>query len=77
MYEDADVSGIREWTKADWKLLDSCFTDERFDLGEEQGREPGDLAPVEDVRMEDVVDRFVDLMGGAAKVEGHGPSWTR
>ena len=75
LYPDADASGPREWSKADWKLLDSCFTDERYEVGEEQGI-GGDLASVDDVLLENVVDRFVDLMGGLDKVLGHGPSWS-
>lgn len=75
LYPDADASGIREWAKADWKLLDSCFTDERYEVGEEQGI-GGDLASVDDIPLENVVDRFVGLMGGLEKVLGHGPSWS-
>ena len=32
-YEHSDLPGPRDWGKGDWKLLDSCFTDERYDLG--------------------------------------------
>ncbi|KAI5124349.1 hypothetical protein M0805_008956 [Coniferiporia weirii] len=70
------ASGPREWTKADWKSLDSCFTDERYDLAEEQGLEAGCLASVDNVVFENVVNRFVELSGGAEVVESHGPSWT-
>ena len=76
MHENTDVPGIREWTKADWKLLDSCFTDERYDLGEQMGLEVGCLADVDDVPLECVVERFIELMGGAELVQSHGPSWT-
>lgn len=76
MYKDADPYGVREWTKADWKLLDSCFTDERYDLGEQQGLGAGCLADVEDVPLESVIERFIELKGGVEKVESHGPSWT-
>ena len=76
MYENADLPGIREWSKADWKLLDSCFTDERYDLAEQMDLEPGSLADVDDVPLESVVERFVMIMGGVENVESHGPSWT-
>ncbi|KAL5490230.1 hypothetical protein ACEPAI_5063 [Sanghuangporus weigelae] len=76
MYENADEPGIREWTKPDWKLLDSCFTDERYDLAEQLSLELGCLADVDDVPLESVVERFIELMGGAEIVASHGPSWT-
>lgn len=75
LYPGAEDPGVREWTKSDWKLLDSCFTDERYEVGEEQGI-GGDPAPVDDILFENVVDRFVLLMGGLEMVLGHGPSWT-
>lgn len=75
-YESSDLPGPREWVKADWKLLDSCFTDERYDLGEEQGLEAGCLACVDDINLQSVIDRFVEFMGGLQIVESHGSSWT-
>ncbi|OCB84190.1 hypothetical protein A7U60_g8866 [Sanghuangporus baumii] len=76
MHENVDEPGIREWTKTDWKLLDSCFTDERYDLAEQLSLELGSLADVDDVPLESVVERFIELMGGAEIVASHGPSWT-
>ena len=77
MYENANEPGIREWTKAEWKLLDSCFTDERYDLAEQLGLEIGCLADVDDVPLESVVERFIVLVGGAEIVASRGPSWTK
>ena len=75
LYEDAHAPGVREWSRTDWKLLDSCFTDERHEVGEEQGLD-GELATVDDILLENVVDRFVELMGGLSLVESHGSSRT-
>ena len=75
LYPGAETPGVRDWAKADWKLLDSCFTDERYEVGEEQGI-GGELATVDDILLENVVDRFVELMGGLEKALSHGPSWT-
>ncbi|KAH8102371.1 hypothetical protein DFH11DRAFT_1777890 [Phellopilus nigrolimitatus] len=76
-YELPIVSGPRDWTKADWKLLDSCFTDERYELAQERGLAGESLAPVDDVSLSDVAERFTDLMGGIEIVDSHGPSWTQ
>ncbi|KAF7979307.1 hypothetical protein HWV62_43030 [Athelia sp. TMB] len=71
------VSSTREWTKDDWKQLDACFTDERLDVGEKQGLNEDTLAEVDDIQIECVVDRFLEIMGGAETVEGWGPLWNR
>ncbi|EED83299.1 predicted protein [Postia placenta Mad-698-R] len=57
------------WCKADWKLLDSCFTDERLSLGETRGLSGNSLAPVDDVDVECVADRFMQLLDGARKFD--------
>lgn len=77
VYQTSDLPGPRDWTKADWKLLDSCFTDERYDLADEQGLELGSLASVDDLNLDNVIDRFVEQMGGSEVVESHGPSWSK
>ncbi|KAF9472981.1 hypothetical protein BDN70DRAFT_886372 [Pholiota conissans] len=73
-----DADGQRVWTKDEWKLLDACFTDQRLDIGATPpGANEDALAPVEMVRMEDVADRFITLMGGLEAVEKWGDAWTR
>jgi hypothetical protein len=67
------AGGEREWTKEEWKLLDACFTDERLALG---GDAEG-LAAVDAVHVEDVVVRFISLLGGEAQVCTFGDAWTR
>jgi hypothetical protein len=71
------ATGSREWSKADWKVLDICYTDERLDLGLKSGLGSGGLASAEDVDMEKVVDRFFERMGGTSVVGSLGPSWSR
>lgn len=58
-----DHSGPRNWTKDDWRNLDACFTDERLILGARQGFGTDQLASVDDVQLEDVVDRFIEEFG--------------
>ncbi|KAH6909522.1 hypothetical protein BKA70DRAFT_1276401 [Coprinopsis sp. MPI-PUGE-AT-0042] len=70
--EEAASGEPRKWTKDEWKLLDGCFTDERMELG---GGE--EMAPVDAVQLENVVQRFVSLVGGQNVVDGYGDSWTR
>lgn len=67
-----DTDGPRDWQKNDWKLLDACFTDERVASGRD-----GVMADAGTVDLENVVDRFVTLMGGENTVRGMGASWTR
>lgn len=67
--------GLRAWSKADWKLLDSCFTDARYELAEMRGADA--LPDVDEVSFEDVAERFVVLVGGAALVHTFGKDWTR
>ncbi|KIP09797.1 hypothetical protein PHLGIDRAFT_34290 [Phlebiopsis gigantea 11061_1 CR5-6] len=64
------VSRPREWSKADWKALDSCYTDERLALGEDS------LAPAEQVDLGKVVERFVGHVGERV-LAASGPSWSR
>ena len=71
-----DTDGPREWSRSDWKLLDACFTDARLEIGARWGSE-GTLGDVDAVDLEDVVDRFVDIFGGAEVVSGLGPSFER
>ena len=72
-----DPTGPREWGKNDWKILDACFTDERLDMAEKMGMAEGSLAETTDVRLDDIVNRFVDLAGGDAVLATLGSSWTR
>ena len=67
------MTGPRDWTKADWELLDSCYTDERL----AQTRSPGVLASAEGVDLEKVVDRFVAALGSEEVIRTLGASWTR
>ncbi|KAI0353411.1 hypothetical protein OH77DRAFT_1427485 [Trametes cingulata] len=70
-------NGPRSWDKDDWKLLDACFTDERLALGSHK-RPLGEavLAPVDDVELDRVVDRFLEQTGGVP-VEDCWPGWSR
>jgi hypothetical protein len=67
----------REWTKDDWKQLDACFTDERLDVAEKLGLGSDKIADVDDVKVEDVVERFVEMMGGSRVVDEWGSDWDR
>lgn len=53
------------WTRQEWKLLDGCLTDERIRLGASLGAGYS-LAPVDEVDVDDVVDRFRDVGGSTA-----------
>lgn len=68
-----EAFGPHEWSKEDWKLLDSCYTDERLALT----RSPEALAPAEAVDLENVVDRFATAAGGADMIKSFGEAWTR
>ncbi|KAI0646138.1 hypothetical protein C8Q79DRAFT_1049298 [Trametes meyenii] len=70
-------TGPRSWDKDDWKLLDACFTDERLALGS-HARPLGEavLAPVDDVDLDHVVDRFLEQTGGIP-MEDCWPGWSR
>jgi hypothetical protein len=72
-----DPTGPREWGKNDWKILDVCFSDERLDAAEKMGMAEGALADITDIRLDDVVSRFVDIVGGDAVLSALGPSWAR
>lgn len=72
-----DPTGPREWGKNDWKILDACFTDERLDAAEKIGMTEGSLMDVTDIRLDDVVNRFVEVIGGDTVLVTLGPSWTR
>jgi hypothetical protein len=72
-----DPTGPREWGKNDWKILDACFTDERLDTAEKMGMVEGSLADVTDIRLDDVVNRFVEIVGGEAVLAALGSSWGR
>jgi len=73
----SDEVGDRSWTKEEWKYLDACFTDQRLDLSANLEGPEGTMAPVDMVSVEDVVDRFVSLIGGAEIVESFGDAWSR
>ncbi len=70
------LPGPRDWLKVDWKRLDSCFTDERYQIAAIKGFPMGSLANVDEVDDGNVVERFVDEMGGYSIVEQYGPAWT-
>ncbi|KIL62238.1 hypothetical protein M378DRAFT_797051 [Amanita muscaria Koide BX008] len=59
--------GERHWTKDDWKLLDSCFTDERMVIGSEN-----ELADVDAVDLDKVVQRYIGLLGGEDIMQSFG-----
>lgn len=69
--------GPRAWVKSDWKQLDACYTDERLALGERLGLGADELASADVVDLENVVGRFIDMLGGEEVLERLGPSWTR
>ena len=70
--------GEREWTKEDWRHLDACFTDQRLEVGSRlPGAEEDQLAPVDTVSINDVVDRFVVSKGGFETVARFGALWSR
>jgi len=75
--ERRETTATREWTKDDWKQLDACFTDERLDVAERLGLGSDKIADVDDVRVEAVVQRFVEMMGGSRVVNGWGSDWDR
>lgn len=74
---EASESKERAWTKDDWKLLDACFTDQRLDVAERMGLGDDIIADVNDVEIEDVVERFVGIMGGSAVIDECGSAWDR
>ncbi|KAF8508245.1 hypothetical protein BU17DRAFT_70877 [Hysterangium stoloniferum] len=47
-----------EWGKVHWKMLDTCFTDERLAVGETMGLH-GKMASVDDVALDAIVERFL------------------
>ncbi|KAF6757713.1 hypothetical protein DFP72DRAFT_890481 [Ephemerocybe angulata] len=69
--------GERAWTKEEWKLLDSCLTDERMGEGH-GGYSPytQELKEVDEVSVDDVVERFVQAVGGKDVVNGYGSAWS-
>jgi hypothetical protein len=67
----------REWNKNDWRLLDACFTDERLDAGERSGLGENILADVHDVKIDEIADRFIRMLGGNSTLEILGQSWSR
>lgn len=67
-----DTAGPRDWMKNDWKLLDACFTDERLASGRN-----GAMADAGTVDLEEVIKRFVTLMGGEDAIRRMGASWTK
>ncbi|KAF9003433.1 hypothetical protein BDQ17DRAFT_1390559 [Cyathus striatus] len=71
-------AGERGWAKEEWKLLDGCFTDERLEVGHrlDLGDENG-LAPVDIVHIENVVQRFIDTIGGDSILSLNGDAWSR
>ncbi|KAK7020146.1 hypothetical protein VNI00_017867 [Paramarasmius palmivorus] len=52
------ATGTSDWNKDHWRFLDGCFTDVRLLDAE------GNMKPVDQVDLGEVVDRFIDLIGG-------------
>ena len=69
--------GERQWTKDDWKLLDACFTDERFVVGSNLRVGGNGLVGVEVIDLGHVVDRYIGILGGEESVKRFGPDWER
>jgi hypothetical protein len=69
--------GERHWVKDDWKLLDTCFTDERFVVGGNLRIGGDGLADVDVIDLGHVVDRYVGILGGEELVKRFGPGWER
>ena len=67
--------GPRSWVKADWKWLDSCFTDVRLQIAD--SRNASALPDVDEVSFEAVMERFVELIGGWELVGTFGDDWKR
>ncbi|KZT00248.1 uncharacterized protein LAESUDRAFT_816633 [Laetiporus sulphureus 93-53] len=65
-----DISVAFDWTKKDWRRLDSCFTDERLAVGSRQKLGSSALADADNIRLENVVDRFIELEGGVEALMG-------
>lgn len=70
-------AGPRPWAKADWKTLDTCYTDERLVLAQRAGLGDGALPLAEDVNEEQVLERFIERMGGMKVVHVLGDAWSR
>ncbi|EMD31960.1 hypothetical protein CERSUDRAFT_99938 [Gelatoporia subvermispora B] len=69
------VLGPHDWLKDDWKLLDACFTDERMAVASAQGQSGEELADVDNINLEHIVERFVSGIGGDDNLQTLG--WTR
>ncbi|KAJ2923865.1 hypothetical protein H1R20_g13228, partial [Candolleomyces eurysporus] len=67
----------RPWTKEEWKVLDSCLTDERLDVRGGYSPHAQELKPVDEIDVDNVVERFVGMAGGDDVVNAYGSSWTR
>lgn len=65
--ETEGVRPVQEWTKHQWRCLEQCFTDVRLEVARSMG--VLDVDP-EDIELDDVVDRFVDLFAEGRKLEG-------
>lgn len=65
----------RPWTKEEWKVLDSCLTDERLDGMFNPSMT--EMKPVDAVDVENVVRRFVAMLGGEEVLEQCGEAWSR
>jgi hypothetical protein len=73
---DYDESGSRRWIRDDWKRLDACFTDERLELAANRGMGGGGLVDVDEVDLDNVVMRFIAMMGGSDTIDAYGSGWT-
>ena len=69
-------AGPRLWCKDDWKKLDSCYTDERLAAAGLAGLPMGEMVSADEVDLDSVVDRFVELLGGEQAVASLGETWT-
>ena len=67
----------RQWNKQDWRQLDACFTDERLYVAQSLGMPENSLADVDDVEIEGVVERFIQMMGGIEEIKKWGSLWDR
>lgn len=67
----------RPWTKEEWKVLDSCLTDERLEVDGSYSPRAQQLKSVDEIDIDNVVQRFIAIAGGHDVVVGYGSSWTR
>lgn len=74
---DFPTPAPRQWSKDDWRLMDGCYTDERYALSERLGLGVEEMADADQVDLMNVVERYVEVIGGQGTVDVLGESWTR